>query len=272
MTVTTEQARNWTAAAATDSAKRTHESVRDALTASRHLDRYEYDVFLQGSYANHTNLRGDSDVDIVVMLTSTWMPKTDRLTPAEVANWQARRFPGTATDTEFRNAVHQALADRYGTRVHPKNKCIRVDGAGGMIDADVVPVFQVRRYLSYPAHGQPTWIEGIQIWPLRGSSIVNYPKEHKKNGEIKNLVCDSLYKPTVRQVKRLAVRAADLGKFTSGLVPGYVLECMTYNVPSRHFEIADHRSRLLAVMQHLASRTAHTLRTSTRATAFTACS
>ena len=43
-------------------------SIRDALTANEGLSEFKPEIFLQGSYKNGTNLRRDSDVDVVVRL------------------------------------------------------------------------------------------------------------------------------------------------------------------------------------------------------------
>jgi tRNA nucleotidyltransferase (CCA-adding enzyme) len=50
----------------------TYNSIKNALAASTSLYKYTYDVYLQGSYANSTNIRADSDVDVVVELTSVF--------------------------------------------------------------------------------------------------------------------------------------------------------------------------------------------------------
>ncbi len=81
--VTALEARNLTAKGAKDSAERTYASIKAALDQAPGLKRYDYEAFLQGSYANATNIRGDSDVDIVAMLKSTYMPDLELLCSSE---------------------------------------------------------------------------------------------------------------------------------------------------------------------------------------------
>lgn len=248
MGVSPSERRSWTTPGAKDAAARTYASVERALSEHPALVKYDYEPFLQGSYANATNIRGDSDVDIVVMLRSTYIPDTSLLDQAQLQNYQRARTAGTVTLTDFRRDVHRALIAYYGSdRVHAKDKCLRVDKRDGYVDADVVPAYQVRRFRSYPAYGEPRYIEGIELRPLSGGRIVNYPKEHISNGQAKNGQCGDRYKPTVRQVKRLANYAAQLGKFQKGTVPGYVLECMVYNVRDSQF-VPDDSQRLVDVM------------------------
>ncbi len=190
------------------------------------------------------------------MLTSTYMPNIERLSAVEKLVYNSDRIPGTVTLSDFRSSVHQALTDYYGaSRVHPRNKCIKVDKGSDTVDADVVPAYQYRLFTSYPRYGEATYIEGIQIRPLKGSPILNYPKEHIRNGQTKNKACNEYYKPAVRQVKHLSNHAAPQGKFPKGTVPGYALECMVYNLSSQLFVPDDH-NRLIKVMAALSSLSA----------------
>ncbi|MEU7691109.1 nucleotidyltransferase domain-containing protein [Microbispora hainanensis] len=253
MAISESERRSWTTPGAQDAAQRTYASVKAALDRSPSLSVLDWEVFLQGSYANATNTRGDSDVDIVVMLKSIYIPDGTQLPPSDKIRFENRRR-GTTTMTAatFRSLVQQALSDYYGSeRVHPRNKCLRVDKRDGYVDADVVPALQHRRFLSYPAYGDPPFIEGIAINPLQGGRIINYPKRHRDNGQAKNTRCGDKYKPTVRQVKRLRRRAVDLGMVDKRAAPGYLLECLVYNVPN-HLFVADDSVRLSNVMMWLA--------------------
>ena len=60
--------------------KQAHVSIREALDAYSWPSEVKYEVFLQGSYKNDTNLRGDSDVDVVVRLAHRLRPRVATLT------------------------------------------------------------------------------------------------------------------------------------------------------------------------------------------------
>lgn len=235
--VTASQIRTWTRQGAQAAARRTHIAVRTALERYSIERRFNAEIFLQGSYANHTNTRGDSDVDIVVMMKSSYMPDLSRLSTSEQAQYQRDRISPGETVDDLRREVAYALLDYFGERrVHPKNKCIKIDKTDGYVDADVVPAQQHKLYRSYSSPGNSSFIEGISIKPLTGASrIVNYPKEHIRNGETKNGRCFALYKPTVRQIKQLRRSAVDAQLIGKKDAPGYLLECMTYNVPRDRF-------------------------------------
>ena len=255
MATTDAERRQWTQQGAQDAAQATYAAVKRAIERSSDLNG-KVEVFLQGSYANHTNTRGDSDVDVVVMSTTTVVPDTSLLTPEERARERAAAKPASLTLLGFRELVEQALVDYFGSqRVHAKEKCLRVDKREGYVDADVVPAFEVQRYASYPPRGTPVFVEGIAIPLLSGGSpIINYPKEHRANGARKNEECGGRYKPTVRQVKRLRRKAVDAGLFDKKAAPGYLLECLVFNVPTDFF-VVDDSQRLLSVMRWLWTRT-----------------
>lgn len=246
MTSTGVEHQSWTAAGADTAAQQTYASVRAALKSLE--ERRGLDIFLQGSYANHTNIRADSDVDIVVMTRRTFRGSVDRLGPAEVAEYQALP-PATYTADDLRTEVTAALVDYYGaSRVTPRNKCVKVAKRDGYVDADVVPAIEYQWYRSPTSRRD--YVEGIVIVPRSGSAIINFPKAHIRNGVAKNLACGGHYKKTVRQVKRLRNRAVSEGRLSEGAAPGYLLECMVFNAPNENF-VAGDSQRVMGVVAWL---------------------
>lgn len=250
MTVTANQTGAFTGKGAQDAAQKTYASVKAALEAHQNLKTKNVEIFLQGSYANDTNIRGDSDVDIVVMLPRTFSSDTTRLNTVEKTLFDKHWSPAIYTSKDLRRDVIKALKSHYGEgRVEEKNKCIRIHKKDGYVDADVVPAIQHRLYRGY-IYSPGDFIEGTAIDTLKGDRIINYPKEHKKNGATKNFHTIGKYKPTVRQIKNLKRHAVQQGVLDPKDAPGYMLECMAYNVPVNLFESHDHL-RLARVMMWL---------------------
>src|SRR5437870_11381300 len=82
MPIPESQLETWTHQGATTTAKSTHETIRRALAAdSSPIKDKDFEIYLQGSYKNDTNIRGDSDVDVVVQLNSTFDPSLSSLDP-----------------------------------------------------------------------------------------------------------------------------------------------------------------------------------------------
>ena len=72
MPIPESQLETWSHQGAVTTAKQTHESIRKALDPYIWPTGVKYEVYLQGSYKNTTNIRGDSDVDVVAQLNSTF--------------------------------------------------------------------------------------------------------------------------------------------------------------------------------------------------------
>lgn len=257
MTSTAQERANWTAAGSDVAAKNTYASIRTALSGVER--QYNVEIFLQGSYANATNIRADSDVDVVVMTHQTFQGSRDRLSQVAKARYDALP-PASFTEQNLRTVVIQALVSYYGSsRVHPRNKCIKVDKTAGYVDADVVPCLQYRWYGSSDPDLSRDYVEGIAIHPMHGDRIINFPKEHISNGQVKNAACSGRYKASVRQIKRLRNRAVDERKLRADIAPGYLLECMTYNVPPAKF-LANESDRLMELLLWLKYANKHDFR------------
>jgi hypothetical protein len=189
-------------------------------------------IYLQGSYRNATNIHGDSDVDIVVELETTFNRDVSSL-DAEQVRFQANAYgPGTCDFQTFRAEVVQTLRNYYGAaRVHERDRCIKVDFGTGRITADVVPALLHRKYQYFYTTEIQDKTDGIQFKNRAGVPIVNFPKQHISNGEAKNAAnrTGERYKPTVRVFKNLRNRLIDDGTILADTAPSYSIECLLYN-------------------------------------------
>lgn len=250
MTATSNETTNWAAVGAQDAARKTYASIVRALRAHPNLSEDKVEIFLQGSYANDTNIKFDSDIDVVVMLPNTFVSDLSNLNIVERHLQRSYVTPAVYTAAHLRRDVLQALNKHYDpSLVEEKNKCIKVKKRDGYLDADVVPAIQYRLYQRF-ANSPGEYIEGTTLIPKTGGSITNYPKVHYKNGVLKNRYCNELYKPTVRQLKNLKRHAVQQGLINPKDAPGYLLECLVYNVPSELFENHAH-TRLSYVLAWL---------------------
>lgn len=222
MPIPETQLQSWSGVGAQTGSANTYNSIQTALQAHTWPGTMNQNSYLQGSYPNHTNIRGDSDVDVVVESTMVFYDDARPefraqlgLTGGGSYNWR-----------QFRAQVKAALEDHYGAGVVSEStsgKCLKVAGHGNRLDADVVPCVTIKHY-----DGLTHAASGITLWTNAGIQIVNYPKLHLQNGAAKNTACSQHYKPTVRIFKNARNRAGSN-------FPSYFLECMLYNVPSVYF-------------------------------------
>lgn len=232
MPISQVQLETWSHQGAVQTAKNTHEAIRRGLTGGRvAASGHSHDIYLQGSYRNSTNTRGDSDVDIVLELTDVHTSNIDRLTDQEKRLQQQNFSPATYGWDQFRA---DAVADlrRYFT-VTEGNKALKVAGGAGRLPADVLVCISHRSYNRYRSPWDADYHPGIAFCTrATGRQIVNYPKQHYDNGVAKNgqYQTQSHYKPVVRIFKN--ARAYLIGRtIAAGLAPSYFVECWLSNVP-----------------------------------------
>lgn len=174
--------------------------------------RYAFD--LQGSYSNYTNIRGHSDVDVVLELQSTSHYKADSI----YDTWKL-----------FRRDALRALKKRFGEKcVGPGNKSIKVKATQSTLAADVVVCLPYGNYARY---------SGITFWALHDKRwVVSYPKKHYENGAAKSGYTWDRYKRTVRMFKNARNHLESEGRICAGLAPSYFVECLVYNAPDYAFQ------------------------------------
>ncbi|MXX53277.1 MAG: nucleotidyltransferase, partial [Dehalococcoidia bacterium] len=232
MTIPESQLSRWSDHGPQDTAKRTHTAIRRALEAYDWPAGVRYDVYLQGSYQNDTNISGDSDVDVVLELKSSIYHDLD-----ELSDWERRSLaltlgPVTYGWNDFRRDALKAMELRFGKALIAQgNKTIKLKPNPGSLAADVVVCANHRTYTSRSAH-----IDGIMLYVLQDKrQIVNYPMLHYQNGAEKGRRTRDRYKRTVRMFKNARNRLLSDGRLHRKAAPSYFLECLLYNAPNECF-------------------------------------
>ena len=198
MGIPAPQLASWSTLGARQASAITYNSIKLALNKHPWPQTMDHHVYLQGSYPNHTNIRGDSDVDVVVESTNVFYHNVP-----EHSRSQYGLTTGSYTWQEFRAEVKEALINYYGfAAVTDGNKSLKVAGYGNRLNADVVPCNTYRRY-----EDRYRYASGITFWTRGNIQIVNFPKAHLDNGSGKNGRCGGHYEPTVRMFKNARNRA-----------------------------------------------------------------
>jgi hypothetical protein len=186
--------------------------LRAALRRSPLLDGRTYEIFGQGSRVNNTYIEQSSDIDLVLMLKM----------PFGAGDWE-----------EFRDDVLAVLGESYVVRMG--RRCVNVDDPdslfGEMVDILVATEYHLDSQ------------QGVFFRDREGRSIVNFPKQHRRNGDRKDLRTGGRFKEVVRAVKRVR-RLAEQERMIAD-APSYLLECLLYNVPDEVYRNRDaHKSAL----------------------------
>lgn len=203
--------------------------IKDAITSCTNLQGYTIEVFAQGSYANNTNVRQNSDVDICVLLTSTFYGNyLDGMTSKEYGHYDG----GISYDT-FKSYVVNALKKKFGEYgVTVGNKCINISSNSYHVNADVVPAMQHRDYNIIKSKDPSRFVEGIKYFAMDNSEIINYPKDHISNGKHKNIDTNHNYKKLVRIMKHIRNNMVDDYLVDGDKISSFLVECLVWNVPN----------------------------------------
>jgi hypothetical protein len=215
----------------------TYQTIRTALEdKSAPYASKNFDIFLQGSYGNETNIFADSDVDIVIRLKQTYYSDLQYLTESAKANYDQAFSSASYGFPEFKKDVLTWLTARYGEDVKPGKKAIFIKGRGNRRDADVLVCTQHRLYWKTSNGVDTNYAEGVVFWVPDGTEIVNYPKQHQANCTTKHQNTNDWFKPMVRVYKNLRNSMIDDGYIQDGVAPSYFVEGMLWNFANDQYK------------------------------------
>ena len=117
--------------------------VRDAIKDDSFLRKVNVRIFGQGSYANDTNVRLNSDIDINVQYQDAFY---FHLPPNTNTSQFGLPPPVFYSAKAFKNDVQNALINKFGRDVTRKNKCVVIEGNTYRIGADVVPTCAYKKF------------------------------------------------------------------------------------------------------------------------------
>ena len=127
MAIPESQFDTWSNQGAITTSRRTHESIRAALDEHEWPDNIDFEIYLQGSYKNDTNIRGDSDVDIVVQLNSAFFSNLSEEQKMILGFGKA-----SYGWSEFKRDAHQSLINYYGSECVQNGNDTPLAGARGI--------------------------------------------------------------------------------------------------------------------------------------------
>lgn len=188
-------------------------------------------LFIQGSYANNTNVRTQSDVDIAVVQEDVF--HTIYRSGVTDENYHFTIVPDA--QKTFKDEVQECLELKFGNDVMRKNKSIKVNGNTYRKDADTVPCQRYRDYRQDYQNDANNYIGGIVIKADDGTRITNYPELHIANGRKKNNDTKFYYKKMVRIIKKMRYLMEDYSYSSAEEISSFGLESLLWNIPDNVF-------------------------------------
>ena len=209
------------------------------------------------AYRNRVNVRRDSDVDVGVMLYEYFLSQY----PEGNGGADFNNVSADYSFLEFKKEVEEALVARFGrAAVKRGNKAFNIKETTHHVEADVVPLFEFRHYWK-----NGTYRAGVALIPDQGGRIENYPERlvdywpstplHYENGVSKNGDTSRCFKGIVRIIKKIRNEMEEAGYSSAKVVPGYLLECMIWNVPNVDFSRSTWDLCIQAVLLYIWSNT-----------------
>ena len=185
-------------------------------------------IFIQGSYANNTCVKHESDVDIAVV-------REDVNESAFGENLNFFNVTNREKAIILKNKVEDILNKKFPYQVSRGNKSIKVKGNTYRKNADAVPCLSMKYYNKTFLGDYSTHHEGIVIFADDGTRTINFPKQHIANGKKKNNSTKFYYKRMVRIIKNIRNVMQTAGYKSSNNVSSFGLESLVWNVPDTYF-------------------------------------
>lgn len=236
MPISESQLETWSHQGSITQSSYTYNTIKDVLGASTTpYANKNFNVFLQGSYGNDTNIYAESDVDIVIRLDDCFHSDLDSLSDDEKSAYKQAFANATYTLDDFKRDVLSVLKTQYGSAVKAGDKAIAIDASGSRRKSDVIVAAQFRRYHKFRSANDSSYVEGICFFNAAGERIANYPKQHSANLTTKHQNSSKWLKPMARVLKNIRSRMVGDGLIAAGIAPSYYIEGLLYNVPNEKF-------------------------------------
>lgn len=197
---------NWAKPGKNEISKQTYSALKEVITKNVECTN----VRLQGSYSNSTNVRDNSDIDILVMCKG-YSPD----------------IGGHKSIAGLKQHVYNSINGKNGYKFTMGNKTIKHNGGSGKVPADIIPCVEC-------IYGGKS---GIAIYDSSNQNVIfNYPILHQKNGEAKSDRTNGNYKKAIRMFKNARNQLVKDNRLSEGCAPSYFIECLMYNVPDDEFK------------------------------------
>ena len=211
----------WSHQRSAKASKQAHVSIRKALVAHNRPSEVCYEVFLQGSYKNGTNLRRDSDVDVVVRLDHNLKPSVAALSGDQLQE-SASHEAAYRHWQSFRRHALRVMRDRYEDAATSGRKTLKLAKGELQADADLVITLSCKKGIGFYLPDERRW-------------VVSYPQQHHERGLIKEEATSRRFKRTIRMFKAARNQLVSRRVLTKEDAPSYFIECLLYNVPDGLF-------------------------------------
>lgn len=227
--------------------------IQNAIKADATLSKMKIEVFAQGSYANNTNVKLNSDVDVCIR-------NMDYLYCEYPEGKGKADFGNQDTDYSFstyKDQVQKALENYFGkTEVKRGNKAFDIKSSSYRVEADAVACFEHRRYSGDKnLNGTHKYLSGTEFRSDDFSRIINWPLHHIDNGVLKNKNTATQFKKVVRILKKLNLEMRDNKIQIADKIPSFLIESLVWNTPDSDFKETTYAQMIRNTLAHIYNST-----------------
>ncbi|MCD8118696.1 MAG: hypothetical protein LUE29_04315 [Lachnospiraceae bacterium] len=205
-----------------------NDTLSYAIRMEKSYSSEKIHIFVQGSYANNTCVRTESDVDVAVV-------REDIFDYAFGSPFTQTSPSHREEAVTLKNRTESALEIKFPAQVHRGNKSLKIDGNTYRKKADAVPSILVKYYDRSDKGDYSNYVNGINIYADDGSLTTNFPLIHLSNGRNKNNRTNYYYKRMVRIIKKMRYLMSDCGYSSANEVSSFGLESLLWNIPDEYF-------------------------------------
>lgn len=253
MAILESQLSTWSHQGSITNSASTYESIKSCIDSINWKSDVDYEIYLQGSYKNSTNIFGNSDVDINVEFKSLFSSDISLLDDLGKAKHNALS-DANYTLNSFKQAIVTALEANYKNSVKVGPKAIKILGSTSRLNADVVVCNTYKKYLPNNGSQYLSSVNGITFLNSdTAERIINFPKLHYDNGIAKNqnIRTNGNYKSTVRIFRNIKAYLVDNKIINTQTAPSYFVECLIYNSKDFCFQESSYQLRVFRILKQL---------------------
>lgn len=213
-------------------------------------ENLQISIFIQGSYANNTNVKSNSDIDIAVVLESIFVGNFSMLSTANDLGFIAVDFNFQC----YKNKIVEILKTFFCEEVEVGAKSIKIRGNTSRVKADVVPLQRFRDYANPLSTNSNIYTKGVILYDSNNNPIINYPESHIEKGRYKNIITNSYYKKLVRICKSILLQMKNDNIREAEGLSSFLIESLLFNIPDNIFISEDtYQLKLILIINYLLS-------------------
>ncbi|MDR0384182.1 MAG: hypothetical protein LBH47_02585 [Christensenellaceae bacterium] len=214
-------------------------AVKNVSVAYPFFDPNDVEIYLQGSYANQTNIAFQSKLEIIIKVKKTKAFDPIKMKPDEflLKNNFYIDFFHVYDVKKFKKDIMRAIYDEINQKLKIEAVNFTIPMFDGLKhDIDITPCFS---YKYFGANGGT-----IPCLLVYNNSIeehfLMFNNLHAENGNLKDRLTNGKFKEIVRLVKTI-IGISRREELNIKFVRGYLVECLLYNVPNEMYLTHDQR-------------------------------